>query len=351
MTADQKPQLIYLAFGADIYRTEAVFSIASALKHSAIAAQDRAFDIQVFTDNPTPFSGLPVTTRDIDPAWRGPHDYHFRIKPVVLQKVLAEHEKALLIDTDTFFKASPDTLFERIPANGLLCNAFGLPLQDLGQPELLAEVQAILPVDSHSPQLNSGVIGLSRANSGVLERAIALMDALHPTFSHIYTLEELCLALAASQGMPLAECPDLIHHYWSRKGIFRAKIAAWYRKHANVPLSAAALADIGNINDRLPRPRQPLRALQKILTQLIPHEQRQFAREILYGCGCCNLDNEFDRACASVWWDKAIEVPERRHHDRKPEKAEIERWLKHPVLRLLAGRHYPQVVAHLTGRP
>ena len=139
MTADQKPQLIYLAFGADIYRTEAVFSIASALKHSAIAAADRAFDIQVFTDNPTPFSGLPVTTRDIDPAWRGPHDYHFRIKHVVLQQVLSEYTVALLIDTDTFFKTSPSSLFERIPANGLLCNTIGVSLQDLGLQELLGK--------------------------------------------------------------------------------------------------------------------------------------------------------------------------------------------------------------------
>ena len=346
MKDDQKPQLIYLAFGADTYRTEAVFSIASALKHSAIAAQDRAFDIQVFTDDPAPFSRLPVTTRDIDPAWRGPHNYHFRIKHVVLQEVLAEHEKALLIDTDTFFKSSPDNLFQRIRPNSLLCNAFGNPLKNFWQPELIAAAKARASFNDQSRQLNSGVIGLTRENAAVLERSIALMDDLYPAFPSIFNLEELCLAMT-SQHLEPEECPDLIHHYWSRKDIFRAKIAAWHQKHQNSPLSAAALADIGQINDRLPRPGQPLRSVQKLLTLLIPREQRQFAREVLYGC--YRYDNEFDRACSTVWWEKAVQVPERRA-GRKPEQAEIERWLTHPVLKLLAGRYYPQVVAHLTGR-
>lgn len=350
MKADQKPQLIYLAFGADTYRTEAVFSIASALKHSAIAAQDRAFDIQVFTDNPAEFDQLPVITHSIADSWRGPHDYHFRIKHAVLQQVLSKHTIALLIDTDTFFKTSPTSLFERIPANGLLCNTIGVSLQDLGLQELLAAAKNIQPVIDTPLQLNSGVIGLTKKNVDVLDRSITLMDELQPAFRHIYTLEERCLAMAVTREMRLTECPDLIHHYWSRKEIFRAKITAWYRKHRHALLSTAALTDIAMLNDRLPRPRQPLRGLQKISTLLIPYEQRQFSREILYGCGCCSLNNELDRACASVWWDKAAKVLKQRK-DHAPEYSKLAHWLKHPVLRLLAGRHYPQVVAHLTGTP
>lgn len=345
MKAEPKPQLIYLAFGAETYRTEAVFSIATALKHSATSAPGRAFDIQVFTDDPAPFSRLPVTTKSIAPAWRGPHDYHFRIKHVVLREVLAEHEKALLIDTDTFFKSSPDNLFQRIRPNSLLCNAFGSPLKNFSRPELLAAAKAISPVNDQSRQLNSGVIGLTRGSATVLERSIALMDDLYPAFSDIYTLEELCLAMAASRDLKHEECTDVIHHYWSRKDLFRAKINAWHRKHKDSPLGAEALADIGKVNDRLPKPGQPLRSAQKLLTLLIPREQRQFAREVLYGC--YHYDNEFDQACSTVWWDKAVQIPE-RHPGLKQEQAEIEHWLAHPLLKRLAGRHYPQAVAHLT---
>lgn len=52
-----------------------------------------------------------------------------------------------------------------------------------------------------------------------------------------YTLEEFCLAVAAYRNLELAECTDVIHHYWSRKAQFRAKIQAWLRKHEHDPLS------------------------------------------------------------------------------------------------------------------
>ena len=91
----QTPQLVYLAFGAETYQREAVFSIVSALSHT-LAGQPPTFAIQVFTDTPALYTRLPVTTHAIDPSWNGPHGYHFRIKHVVLQKVLEANDKAVL---------------------------------------------------------------------------------------------------------------------------------------------------------------------------------------------------------------------------------------------------------------
>ena len=54
-----RPQLVYLVFGAETYHQEAVFSIASALAHLG-GPQDMPLDIQVFSDNPAPYRGLPV---------------------------------------------------------------------------------------------------------------------------------------------------------------------------------------------------------------------------------------------------------------------------------------------------
>jgi predicted oxidoreductase len=50
--------------------------------------------------------------------------------------------------------------------------------------------------------------------------------------------------VAAYRKLEVAECTDVIHHYWSRKAQFRAKIQAWLRKHGHDPLSQAALADV-----------------------------------------------------------------------------------------------------------
>lgn len=300
------PQLAYLAFGADIYQREAVFSIASALAHSALCPNDRQFEIRVFTDNPQLYTRLPVTTCTIDPTWDGPHRYHFRIKHAVLLNVLSEYEKAVLIDTDTFFRASPDSLFERVTSGHLLCNAIGATLGE--SPSFPSQSATHLKQSglwkTNLRQTNSGVIGLTTLDKGVLEHSIKLMDDLRPLVPELYTLEEFSLALAAHGQLQLNACTDLIHHYWSRKAQFRAKIQAWHTKHHAEPLSKAAMADVLLVNDRLPRPPQPYRGWQKTLTALIAKERRQLLRELLYGCH--TYANEFDCACAEAWWDKAL---------------------------------------------
>lgn len=344
----QTPQLVYLAFGAETYQREAVFSIASALTHASQGRQP-PFAIQVFTDNPAFYAKLPVTTRDIDPAWRGPHDYHFRIKHVALQTVLQGSEKAVLIDTDTFFRTTPEALFQLIGPGRLLCNAISPPLaQAQALPDTLAPhlCQREL-VDPTFRQTNSGVIGLDQADNALLERSIRLMDELYPLAPQLYTLEELCLALAAHRRMQLFGCTDVIHHYWSRKAQFRAKINAWYNKHQHDPLSPQAMEDVLLVNDRLPRPPQPYRGWQKLLTLLAPRERRQFFREALYGCH--DYGNEFDHACSSIWWDKALDNLMERQ-ERPLNASEIRSWLGSPMLKQLAGRHYPAMHSHLLDR-
>ncbi|MDO9616637.1 MAG: hypothetical protein Q7J43_03005 [Pseudomonas sp.] len=343
------PQLIYLAFGADIYQREAVFSIASALAHSALCASDRRFEIQVFTDNPQFYTKLPVTTHAIDPTWNGPHRYHFRIKHALLLNILNKYEKAALIDTDTFFRTSPESLFGRLTGGHLLCNAIGAVLGE--SPSLPSQSVTYLEqnglLETNMRQTNSGVIGLTTTDKGVLEHAIKLMDDLRPLAPELYTLEELSLALAAHGRLQLNACTDLIHHYWSRKAQFRAKIQAWHTKHHGEPLSKAAMVDVLLVNDRLPRPPQPYRSWQKAVTALIAKERRQFIRELLYGCH--DYSNEFDHACAVAWWDKAlVNIEERQGQPLSSEHMTL--WLADPLLKLLAGRHYDTMLAHLLSR-
>lgn len=342
-------QLIYLAFGAATYQREALFSMVSALTHAARCKHTESFHIRVFTDTPSFFEKLPVSTCLIDPSWAGPHGYHFRIKHAVLKEVLQNCEKAILIDTDTFFRESPSALFRRVLPGKLLCNAIGRPLSeapDLPRAVLARLEQANLPFASLR-QTNSGVIGLTRDDQYLLEQSIAWMDELRPLAPELYTLEELCLALAAHDRLELNSCTDVIHHYWSRKGQFRAKIDAWVTKHHTYPLSEEAMHDALLLNDRLPRPTQPYRGWQKLVTRLVPSERRQFFRELLYGCHA--YPNEFDRACASVWWDKAvINAQERIGRPLTPN--ELRAWLHDPLLKMLAGNHYSALHSHILAR-
>lgn len=350
-TFTSTPQLVYLVFGAPTYHQEAVFSIASALA-GLRKTPDQALDIQVFSDNPKPYEHLPVRVRALDEqtrmAWSAPHGYHFRTKHIALRKVLDECERALLIDTDTFFHGSPLELFERIKPGTLLCNAVNLRFGMYRDSELYTQLAPALKerglADDEMPLINSGVIGLERQDAGLLDRSIALMDELYPLAQGAYTLEEFCLGVAAYRSKQISQCPDLIHHYWSRKQLFRAKVRAWLRKHGGDPTSEAALDDTQRVTTRLPRPPSWQRMLYKGATLGVPAHQRQFVREILYGC--CKHTNEFDRACATVWWDKARENAEQRLN-QPLEPQQLEHWLNHWVVRQILGRRRNAIYEHL----
>jgi hypothetical protein len=353
-TLNPTPQLVYLVFGAQTYHQEAVFSIASALS-CLRQSPGQALEIQVFTDDPQPYQALPVRVRPLDAqtrkAWSAPHGYPFRCKHVALRLVLEDCERAVLIDTDTFFHRSPLTLFERIKPRTLLCNAFNMrydqypesPLYQVLAPTLRQRAMA----DDEMPLLNSGVIGLEHSDIELLDRAIALMDEFYPQVQGAYTLEEFCLSVATYRSQKVTQCPDLIHHYWSRKQLFRAKIRAWLRKHGADPTRPAALDDTQQVTTRLPRPPRWQRLLYKAATLGVPGHQRQFVREILYGC--CKHDNEFDQACSPVWWEKARDnVEQRLKHPLHPHQ--LEDWLNHWVVRRILGQRRKAIYEHLMQR-
>ncbi|WPP00236.1 hypothetical protein SFA35_02260 [Pseudomonas sp. HR96] len=350
-TTATRPLLVYLAFGKDTYHQEAVFSIASAFAAARECAEPLP-DILVFTDNPSPYRSLPVDVRLLDQptreAWSEPHGYHFRIKHVALRQILEERELALLIDTDTLFRVSPLRLFERIQPGTLLCNVVSRPYGECRDSPLYTNLHQDLEArglaDDAMATLNSGVIGLHRSDAAVLDHSIALMDELYPRGEGAYVLEEFCLAIAARARLALADCPDLIHHYWSRKTLFRAKVRAWLRKHGQQPLSDWALQDLRRVSLDIPRPSRLQRLAGKLATAGLPMLPRQFMREVLNGF--CTPANEFDQACARAWWDKARENFESRAHS--PLTApQLRGWLETPGVRLLLGQRRHEVFEHL----
>lgn len=347
-----RPQLVYLVFGPETYHQEAVFSIASALANSS-QASEREFDIQVFTDNCAPYRDLPVRVRpfsdQLRQEWSGPHGYHFRCKHVVARTVLSESEKAILIDTDTFFHQSPMQLFDRVKPDTLLCNALTLRYSDCKETVLYTALAEKLAqrglADDQMNLVNSGVIGLTHNNMHILDQSIALMDEFFELTPGAITLEEFCLGVAAYRSLKIEQCPDLIHHYWSRKQLFRAKVHAWVAKHARNPLCPKALDDTKNVTAHLPRPNTGQRLIYKMATLAVPKAQRQFVRELLYGC--CKFPNEFDRACSQVWWEKAFCNANRRV--KTPiTAAQLQQWLEHWAVRRLLGHQRTAIYQHLT---
>jgi hypothetical protein len=182
----------------------------------------------------------------------------------------------------------------------------------------------------------------------VLDRSIALIDELFPFAQGAYTLEEFCLSVAAYRTLDIKKCPDLIHHYWSRKQLFRAKVQAWVAKHAAQPTSRPALDDTRRVSAQLPRPPRSQRIIYKVITLALPAHLRQFIREILYGC--YEHPNEFDKACGPVWWDKALQNQQERLGTPVCRHL-LEDWFTNRLVKLILGQRRAAIHEHLLNSP
>lgn len=298
-------QLIYIAFGDETYQTEAFFSIASAIARN-LETPEFFFDINVYTDNPDFYKNLPVQTHPINKDWYGEINYHFRLKPAVVYENADKHKKTILIDTDTFFKKSPKYLFDKVTENNLLCNS----KKNMSKDSISSETQTVIKqhdlLKENFIHLNSGVIGINSKTKYILEDTINIIDSLHPQLPNLYTLEEFALALAVSQkNIELVECTELIHHYWSRKEIFRKKVQHWYSKHKDMPCSQSALNDTFKVTDKIPKPPTITRLSNKLFTLTVEKKYRQFIIELLNAA--YKHENEFDNAASSVWVEKSVE--------------------------------------------
>lgn len=303
-------QLMYLIYGpAEVYHREAKFSIFSALYRANLQPN---FTIVVYTDQPQHYADLPVETYPLTERqlneWYGELKYFHRAKLLAMQLAAGRAEKTYFIDTDTFFLKNPNQLFDLVTDEQAIADELyfaSLPEVVAFAPAVAAEL-ARLDIDSkHIPIINSGLFGLARSQMDVFAKAIALNDVMYPASNRSNTTEQLVLGMAASTQVKLAEDPQIIKHYWSRKQLFRAKALAFLAKHESNWQSADAKREFLLVNEKMPKPPALARSLAKLCLLLAPQSERQYLLESFYGS--YNYANPFDAACKQAWSDKALE--------------------------------------------
>ena len=337
-TSSNNNQLIYLVYGPDAaYHAEARFSILSAI-YRAKAKQE--FEITIYTDAPLYYEGLPVQVNALSSEtleqWYGSLRYHHRAKLCLLQHAVPLAEKTVFIDTDTFFLRDPALLFAAVDEKTCLADE----LYDSKLPALTAsntDVAALLDQYGINPQkipvINSGLFGIARSNSAVLDMALALNDAVYPASNRSVTTEQLVLGMAASTKTALVADDAVIKHYWSRKQIFRAKAFAFLEKHGVDWDSDIARADFLQVSPVLPKPPAVVRTLAKLMALLVAKSERQFFLELFYGR--YPYSNPFDRACHAVWQQKAVE----NYLEKiKPASANNDKLLNSAVAKVFLGK-------------
>lgn len=308
INASDKPQLLYLVYGPDAaYHTEARVSILSAL-YRANHAQD--FVITVYTDAPQHYQDLPVRvaalSAEVLQQWAGALRYHHRSKLCVMQQAIPLASKTVFVDTDTFFLRDPALLFAAV--NEKTCVVDELYFSQL--PKAVAQDTAVAEQLSNSginpqsiPVINSGLFGIARENSAILDLALALNDVVYPASQKSLTTEQLVLGMAAATRTALVVDEEVIKHYWSRKQLFRAKAAAFVAKHGAQWDTPAAKKDFARVTPNMPKPPVFIRTLMKLLTIVVPQPARQLLLELFYAR--YPYRNPFDRACRDAWREKA----------------------------------------------
>jgi len=277
-------QVFTLAHGRDDVRAQALYSAWSTLAW----AGELPLALHVYTDAPELFAplGPAVTTRRVDAeeirAWRGPHDFVFRTKPLLFADMVARFpaEPILYLDADTFFVAPVATVAARISAASSVMHLRERNVAtDPGSQmrKFRRDVSRVMvrgkPADISCDMWNAGVIGMDPTRFGLVPDWLELVDALYPA-TRRWVVEQYGIALLLQRAGQLQACDDAIFHYWFQKGGYTAAIERELAVLRTLP-PAEALARVRAGRLALPyvreKPRRTLRdRLRRVLFGRVP---------------------------------------------------------------------------------
>lgn len=322
----QSNHLLYLLYGKKTaYLHEAKFSILSALRHQA----DReSFSITVFTDHPEAFEDWPVRTVFLDEAtlaqWMGPAGYVHRRKAMAIRQGMELAEKTIFVDTDTIFVKDPAILFERVSDEHFLMDQFEFCWQHASQRDDYTGLVAELAANQRSPSpslrlYNSGICGMTRHHTGLLDEAITLIDQWAHLHTQLHTMEQIAVSFMLGDKQ-VVEARDCVHHYYSQKSYYHAMVGLFFQRF-DEQFSRALVEVSRGVPSHIPPPNLTHRVGNRFRLMGLSSELRKVGRYYLLGrkpSTCVYLD-----ATRYVFWDKALEAlkqmptPEKRDEANK----------------------------------
>ncbi|AOA06338.1 hypothetical protein [Pseudomonas sp. TMW 2.1634] len=322
-------QLLYLLYGdKEVYRLEARFSILSALRHRKNPAD---FTITLMTDQPEAFDGWPITVLSLSEEtlgiWQGAGGYSHRRKACAIQAGVMLAGKTIFIDTDTVFFKDPALLFKRVTDDQFLMDEFELSWAQASRRAWYRPLVTHLDAEYIAPApalrlFNSGVCGMTNANSHIVEGAISLIDQWAHLGARILTIEQIALSFML-YGRRVIEANDCINHYYAVKRYHHAMYRAFFHEQGEGyrdDLPEASFA----VPDRLPRNplRDRLRLKWKFMRQgAVPRKAAKFYMLGKRANRCPYLE-----ACKLLWWAVAVEELKRLEAADKPCKILAELW-------------------------
>jgi hypothetical protein len=164
--------VVYLSYGQGAHVDENIYSILTLFRF--LSPQDRRWRVVVYTDDPAPFRGLPVTIEPLGPAvladWAGPFGYGHRRKTMCILDALQRFRRPLMfVDGDTWFRRHPRSILDRVEPGRAFLHLRERRLRldpawrDWSAP---ADMSADMPADP--VMWNSGVVAVHPADASGL---------------------------------------------------------------------------------------------------------------------------------------------------------------------------------------
>lgn len=220
---------VYYLFSPDQYRLdEIIYSLHSAYRFLPPARSDYRFVI--YSHPECDFNGLRSEVVRYDPQqlqdWAGPHNFRWRIKVKTLQDALQRYgESTVLIDGDTYFRKSPERLFDRIrPGHAILhmregrvCDLEDKAHQDLSRVlsnATIGDRTTGNPIRATNAMWNAGVVGLHPSDAHLMENIVDLTDRIIAE-EPIITAEQFAFSYCLATQTKLRPCDDVVYHYWN----------------------------------------------------------------------------------------------------------------------------------------
>ncbi|HYG16845.1 MAG TPA: hypothetical protein VEC12_13895 [Bacteroidia bacterium] len=216
-------------YGKERILREAKFCVLSLLK---FIKGDNNYKIILYTDNRDFFKDIneyvsfEQLTAEMVHAWKGRHNFVHRVKIKMLLDFAGKYNgKFIYLDSDTWFTASPEKLFDLIDNKNALMHLSEARLDSKANP-IIKKMHRFVKNNtfkiSHGSEIkvpgnyfmwNAGVIGLETAAKPTVEKVLELTDAMLDAYQK-HVMEQLAFSYFLQHEFSVHRTDDVIAHYW-----------------------------------------------------------------------------------------------------------------------------------------
>lgn len=216
-------------YGKERILREAKFCVLSLLK---FIKEDANYKIVLYTDNNSFFDDIrdhvvfePMLPEMVQ-QWKGEHNFVHRVKVMMLIDFVSKYKgKFLYLDSDTWFKKSPQQLFETIDESNAVMHLPEAQLKSNANP-VIKKIHRFVKANTFTldngetvkipveySMWNAGVIGLTTQAKPIIERVLELTDKMLLAYQK-HVMEQLAFSYYLQKDFTTHRSDDTIEHYW-----------------------------------------------------------------------------------------------------------------------------------------